>query len=406
VRRGALLGSLVAVLANLAAHAGAQDTPAHVLAADASTLGVITLAFHGPSDGTVRFRERVGTQVVELGSAPVDATGTAVLHDAATFLCNRSVRHFEAVETMRDGRELDGRVDVRTASCRERMWASAPTRIRRGALAAVRLLDTWRLGGIAPRLCIAPPRRQFRCRDVTFGRGAVSASRRFRGTTAGTWHVEVRYGSRRLRRVVGVGPGGRAGRTPPMYLVTGDSSVQGLDAPLGVELAERADVRGEFHPGTGLSAPFSPWPGLPAKQRRAEDPAVTVIALGANEGSAMHGAECCGEAWSAEYARRAERLMRSYRRVVWLTLPLPRDDRKRDRTAVVNAAVVRAAAAVRGTRVIRLDELFSPGGVYRERIRHHGQDVQVRQPDGVHLTLPALSIIAALVADAVRTPRR
>lgn len=401
MRRAVISVVLAACFAGFAPAASGQGFDTHFLAADASRPGLVTLVFFGPVDGTVRFRERVGARAVELGTRRVLAPGAAVLFDATTWRCDRRVRRFEATETTAYGKELTGSFEVRTPSCRDRLEVAAPRRVRRGARVTVRVRDTWKLGGIRPRLCTAPPHARLRCRTLTLGRGTTSASGRFRAAATGTWRVEVRLGSHRWRRAVAVGRRASAGPELPVFLTTGDSTIQGIDAFLGDELGETASVHSQYFVGTGLSGPGSPWGAIPARQVRRLTPDATVISLGANEGATLNGAACCGEAWIAEYAKRVSAMMRAYGRVVWLTLPMPRDAKRRPITSAVNAAVVRAAATHAGTRLIRLDELFTPGGVFRERIRYRGQDVQVRQPDGIHLTLPALSIAAGLVADAL-----
>jgi hypothetical protein len=113
---------------------------------------------------------------------------------------------------------------------------------------------------------------------------------------------------------------------------------------------------------------------------------------------------CCGEPWATEYARRARLTMQAYARsgrVLWLTLPLPRDDRRREITSTVNRAIVEAAAGVARVRVLRMDVVFTPDG-YREVIRYRGRDVDVRDVDGVHLNVAGTAIAAKIVADELR----
>jgi hypothetical protein len=113
---------------------------------------------------------------------------------------------------------------------------------------------------------------------------------------------------------------------------------------------------------------------------------------------------CCDAPWQAEYARRARLAMQAYargRRVLWLTLPLPRDDRRREITSTVNRAIVAAAAGLARVRVLRMDVVFTPDG-YREVIRYRGRDVDVRDVDGVHLNVAGTAIAAKIVAGELR----
>ncbi len=135
---------------------------------------------------------------------------------------------------------------------------------------------------------------------------------------------------------------------------------------------------------------------------------MTVISIGANDAWPMTtagGAEhaCCDEPWIAEYAVRVRSMMRSYLRrgrgrVIWLTLPVPRDQRRVQIFAAVNHAILRAAAGLDGVTIMRMDTLFSPGG-YQETISYRGNEVDVREPDGIHLNVSGTAIAAKAIVD-------
>jgi hypothetical protein len=133
--------------------------------------------------------------------------------------------------------------------------------------------------------------------------------------------------------------------------------------------------------------------------------------IGANDGFPMAGAECCGEPWIAEYARRARRIMRSYARggrgrVYWLLLPAPRRGFFREIFPAVNAAVRRAARGLEDdVRVIDLVSVFTPGGRYRASMKIRGKRVRVRQGDGIHLNTTGASLAASIVIRALRHDR-
>jgi hypothetical protein len=138
---------------------------------------------------------------------------------------------------------------------------------------------------------------------------------------------------------------------------------------------------------------------------------VVVMFIGANDGFPMAGADCCGAAWVAEYARRARRMMRTYARggrarVLWLLLPAPRGGSFREVFPAVNAALRRAARGLDDdVRLVELDEFFTPGGRYRDSIQVGGKTVRVRQGDGVHLNPTGASIAANIVLRILRTER-
>jgi hypothetical protein len=137
-----------------------------------------------------------------------------------------------------------------------------------------------------------------------------------------------------------------------------------------------------------------------------------VMFLGANDGFPMGDAACCNnDAWIAEYARRAGRMMASYgrggrTRIYWLLLPTPRGGFFRETFPAVNAGIRRAAErARRDVRVIDLVEVFTPGGRYRDSMPVGGRERRVRQGDGVHLNTTGASVAASVIIRTLRQER-
>ncbi len=95
-------------------------------------------------------------------------------------------------------------------------------------------------------------------------------------------------------------------------------------------------------------------------------------------------------------------LRRGRGRVFWLTPPLPRDPVRLQITIPITLAIERAATGLAGVKVVRVDQLFAPDGVYTEVIRHRGRDVRVRDADGVHLNISGTAIMAQLLAPEIR----
>jgi hypothetical protein len=269
----------------------------------------------------------------------------------------------------------------------------------------LRLVDRWRLGGLAARLCVEPPGGPAQCRRERVGSRAEAT--RFRALRPGGWRVvaSTQYG--RAERVVRARkPGGGIS-----LLATGDSMIQIIDGYLKVRLGPRGvRVRSDAHISTGISKPsLLDWQAQ-ARRQAASKPDVVVMFLGANDGFPMADAACCNnEAWIAEYARRARRMMASYgrggrTRVYWLLLPTPRGGFFRETFPAVNAGIRRAAArARRDVRVIDLVEVFTPGGRYRDSMPVGGRVRRVRQGDGVHLNTTGASVAANVI---IRTLRR
>jgi hypothetical protein len=192
---------------------------------------------------------------------------------------------------------------------------------------------------------------------------------------------------------------------------------QPLDTTLAGRLAGKGvNVIRDPHVGTGISKPIIvDWGKLSVAQTAKDHPDAVIVFIGANEGFPMKTAgppagtaACCGPAWAAEYATRARRMMNTYRRagagrVVWLTLPLPRDAARRRIALAVNAAVEVAAEPYRAqVQVLDMAALFTPGGTYRDAMTVGGRDTIVRQADGVHLNEAG----AKLAADAVQAALR
>ena len=163
--------------------------------------------------------------------------------------------------------------------------------------------------------------------------------------------------------------------------------------------------------GTGISK-LNPWARISAGDTRRLRPSVTVISIGANDAwdmTTLAGATvaCCTEAWVDEYTTRVRAMIRTYLRggrgrVLWLTLPTPRDPRRVVIFAAVNRAIVRAAAGVDGVTILRMDRLFSPNG-YQESIVYRGRAVDLREPDGIHLNVSGTAIAATVISRVLRS---
>lgn len=182
-------------------------------------------------------------------------------------------------------------------------------------------------------------------------------------------------------------------------LVTGDSMAQPLDAKVARAFASSsssARVVRDPHIGSAISQPdIVDWGRLSLSQVSKYHPEAVVMFLGANEGFPMQvggrTVNCCGLAWTTEYANRVRQMMNNYRqagaaRVYWLTLPGPRSAARQKINRAVNAAIGVAAEPYRAqVRVVELTSLFTPGGRYRASMQVGGQPTIVREPDGVHL---------------------
>ncbi len=199
--------------------------------------------------------------------------------------CDRLTRSFTATGHRADGSVETSTADLRTPSCRRRLALIAPRRTHLGASVPVHVRDRFQLGGVAMRLCLRAPRAARRCRTLRLARGRTTTAFRFRVHRRGQWSVSLAAPHQRLRTVVSVGVRPPA-RLPalPVVLTTGDSLMESVDALLGDRLADRALVRSDVRPGSGLTNTFFvSWAKLPASQMRRYRPAATIVFLGAND---------------------------------------------------------------------------------------------------------------------------
>jgi lysophospholipase L1-like esterase len=200
-------------------------------------------------------------------------------------------------------------------------------------------------------------------------------------------------------------------------LVTGDSLAMPLDVETARRMAERdegVEVERDPHVGTGISKTgLLDWGKLSTDQVADREPEAVVVFIGANEGFPLPGADgeeldCCGPEWAAAYANRVRRMMNTYRqdgraRVYWLTLPTPRDDDLAEVARTVNAAIEVAAQPFRAhVRVLDMNELFTPGGRYRDAMTVDGRRRIVRDADGIHLNTTGAGIAADEVLEEIR----
>jgi lysophospholipase L1-like esterase len=340
----------------------------------------------------------------------LDALGRVALPAAAVWRCDRRERSFTATAVAADGTLAGASATLSTPSCRDRIALSTrPRRPRALRPMIVRIRDRWRVGDMTMRLCVrAPGSRRARCGNVTLARGERRASRPLRATRPGRWRVRVsgpglpsKHRGLLIRRA---GGGLRV-------LATGDSMIQIIDSFLQQRIGSKPGVsmRSDARISTGISKPATlDWVRHARRQANALRPDVVVMCIGANDGFPIAGAPCCSGDWVIRYSRRARAMMRAYARggrtaVYWLLLPTPRDATFRRVFRGVNSALRRAARRSHGEiRVIDLRRTFTPGGRFRSTMRWHGRSVNVRQADGVHLSITGASIAASLILRAMR----
>jgi hypothetical protein len=205
-------------------------------------------------------------------------------------------------------------------------------------------------------------------------------------------------------------------RTPteddPLRLwVGGDFTAQ----LLGEALMSSSRVTGVVDPvlhyesASGLTrADYYDWPRALADDVSDHDAEVVVVAVGANDAQGIvlpdgDPAQLDDPRWIAEYRRRVGELMDQLRAddrlTVWVGQPPMRDPDYAGRMAMINQAY--AAEAADRPWVAFVDPaavVGDPSGAYTDVVTGaDGAPVEVRQPDGIHLTPVGADLLAAHV---------
>lgn len=409
----AIVAVALAAGASLAGTTAVAQAPTPTLVASLEHIGTVDLGLFGAPDADVRFTEVIGGREPRLlGEARTGPAGFAPLLKAVTWRCDRRSRVFVAAATTTSGTQ-ETAFEVRTPSCAGRVGLTVPRYVPRRARTTIRLTDRWGLGDRRVRLCVSGAGLGHSCELLKLPAGKAGVVRRVRPPRSGRLRVVVALDAHRTVQRVGVGSAPPARDTSaPVLLATGDSTIEGIDSYVGERLSRVARTVSASRPGTGLSkAVDATWPQIAASQVRSHRPRVTMLSLGANDGFPMTTAAgttvtCCGDDWLAEYVQRARELMGVFTRddglLLWLDLPVPRDERKAQVIARVNLAVRQAAEGVEDVRVVDLTSVITPGGVYTESLRRNGKDVRVRAQDGLHLSNAGASIAADEVLRTLR----
>ena len=412
---GAVVMAAAAVAATPPAEAGHPTPDPPLLIADATKQPFIDIYLAGRPGQALYVSEQEGAASRQLAAVPLDPGGHRVLPHLGRWRCDRRNRRF--VAALSPGGAPSATFGVRTPSCRRRLSVGLARRARPGAQVRVAVRDRWRIGELRLRFCIDPPAAARRCRPLNLARDRASVSTRFRVADRGRWRTALHGPGIRIPGAVSVGePPARSGgaRKEARVLVAGDSMMQGLDGFLSDRLDGRAQIFRDVVPASGISKPGGiNWVQRARDRGRRVKPDATVVFLGVNEGFDMttpSGASvsCCTAGWLAEYRRRVRTMMQSYARpargkVFWLQMPQVRFPERHELQLLVNAAIRQAAEGLRGVRIVRLDQVFTPGGRYREVMTYRGRRVRVRGDDGIHLTLRGSEIAAGKVYAALRS---
>jgi lysophospholipase L1-like esterase len=371
-------------------------------------LGWLRLRVQAPSGTAVAVQETTaGSPAVTLARLTLDGTvsGRARL---AAWRCDRRARQFTVTADIPGAGRQTIPVALTTPSCRDRVRLRVATRRPTAQRPlTLELHDRWRTGKLPLRLCVrGPVDKAARCRAVDLT--AATPTRRIdvAAPRSGRYRLELRGASALLVRR-GVLVARRAGGQ--RLLATGDSQIQVLDGLLANRLRGNGiKVTSDAHVGTGVTKLFQlNWLQHALTSARSVRPDITVVFLGANDGYPIGSIPCCGTAWSRGYAGRVVGMMRSYARrgagrVYWFLLPAPRRPAYATVFAAVNRALRLAAPRVPAVRLVDLGPALTPGGGFRQTVRYRGRTVNVRQRDGIHLSVGGYQIALDVLLAAMR----
>lgn len=200
---------------------------------------------------------------------------------------------------------------------------------------------------------------------------------------------------------------------PLRVYIGGDSVVRDAGESLLRFAAEDPRLTTSLHYeiATGLSRPdFFDWPAALAADAASLKPEVALIMFGGNDAQGIVGpdgtvhGQVDTPGWRAEYGRRVGAVMDELRAddrlVLWIAQPPMRDAGFDHRIDVINE-VVAAQAADRPwvTFVDTAAVLGGPDGEYVDRLP--GQDHDLRQGDGIHLSRAGADLLARRLLDLI-----
>jgi uncharacterized protein len=201
-------------------------------------------------------------------------------------------------------------------------------------------------------------------------------------------------------------------RNPLRLLVTGDSLTEFMGPDVVNAASSTGFVHGvvDTHYGTGLVRPdFVDWSLVARQQMATYHSEAVVVMIGGNDFQNMQMPDgrilyTNTPEWTREYQRRAAVVMRAWiaggaRRVYWLSFPPARSAIWSRNNAQINLALRRAAAEVPGAQYVDILGPVTDRGMYTDVVTVHGQQVLVREPDGVHFNATGSSIVAGEILD-------
>lgn len=204
--------------------------------------------------------------------------------------------------------------------------------------------------------------------------------------------------------------------TPLRVLIVGDSLGLDLGGPLQADLAQTGVVTAalDARESTGLTRPdYFDWPAELTSDLKTVDPQVVVIMMGANDAQDFLGppdVPYTSPQWNGLYAQRVAQFMQiagsGGAQVLWAGMPPMQNPGLNAQMTDLNSVVQQQAAAAHPpVRYVSTDHsLGTAQGGYTAFITNGaGQVVNVRAPDGTHMTAGGGQVVAQQVINELQT---
>lgn len=199
---------------------------------------------------------------------------------------------------------------------------------------------------------------------------------------------------------------------PLVILEVGDSLGEDLGIGMGTVFANNPLVKviQDSHGDSGLARPdFYNWPVILQSELNQYHPGAVVILMGGNDGQNPTSASGSGVAtygsaqWHQIYSQRVAQFMQealnAHAKVLWVGLPIMQDASFWQEMESQNAIYQAEAASHPGVTYFASAPVFEDSaGQYSGTLPVNGQDEQVRDSDGVHITI---NYGADLIAEAI-----
>ncbi|HXZ61667.1 MAG TPA: DUF459 domain-containing protein [Acidimicrobiales bacterium] len=202
---------------------------------------------------------------------------------------------------------------------------------------------------------------------------------------------------------------------PLRVLIVGDSIGLDVGGPLQSDLAGTGVVNAalDARESTGLTRPdYFDWPVELTSDLAQVHPQVVVIMIGGNDAQDFLGppdVPFSSPEWNTLYAQRVAQFMQNAHSggaaVIWVGMPPMQNPTLNAQMQDINAVVQQQAAAVKPpVTYLSTDKMLgTPQGGYTAFVTTAaGQVVNVRSPDGIHLTTGGGQVVAQQVIDQLR----